>query len=240
VTQQVLKARYIIELANVQIPNPTVDFVFEATGSDTSLDFSDSTSNPLIVLNNFWSSLGPGQTHQLSNYMSSEAVRSYGNTVEWYDITAHLDGSPAGSPVRIDTPGWSGIIMGSTDLHPALCGVAAYRRAYGTAQEVVGHTRPRARDRGRIHIGPLRDVAMASGTGQAAPAFQLDLLGAMSGLAGTHNFGLHNQFNWVQWSRMNASVGNISQIATQYGLGVDRRRVDESNSRVLGWEPLET
>jgi hypothetical protein len=235
VTQQVVKARYIITLGNVQMPNPTVDFVFEATGSDTTLDFTDFVANPLLVLNNFWTSLAPSQTHQMSNYFSSEKTRSLANSVEWYDITGHLDGSPAGSPFRIDAAGWSGIIMGSTDLHPALCGVLAYRRTYGTAQEVSGHTRPRARDRGRVHLGPLRDVAQEDGTGQAAGAFQDDMIAAANGLAGTHNAGLHNQFNWVQWSRMNASVGNIADTATQYGLGVDRRRVNEQNTRVLGW-----
>jgi hypothetical protein len=236
VTQQVVKASVIIAMANPQIPNPSMDFVFEATGSETTLDFTAS-DNPLIAISHFFAAVAIDQVKPVCAYFSSEYNRANPSSVEWYDITAHLDGSPAGSPFRIDSLGFSTDSSGTADLHPALCGVLAYRRAYGSAPEVSGHTRPRARDRGRVHIGPLTNACQADGTGKMGVQFKADLTVAAGTLATTHNLGAANQFAWVQWSRMNASVGNIADIATQYGLGVDRRRVDESSTRVLAWAP---
>jgi hypothetical protein len=237
VTQQVVRCVWSFPSVNPQIPTPSVDFVFEATGSETTIDWSDSV-NPLYAIDGFWNTPAGGFTSGLGVYFSSEFPGGTGvTTIETYDITAHLDGSPSGSPMRIDSGNLGVTRTGASDLHPALVGVLAYRRTYGSAPEVLGSTRPRARDRGRIHIGPLRNSAMLNGTGQADSGFIGLMKAAANELAHTWNFGAGNQFNWRQWSRKNASVGSIDFLASQYGLGIDRRRVDESNSRVLPWTP---
>lgn len=236
-TQQVVKCVWSIQSTSIQVPTPSIDFVFEATGSSTTIDWTEGGSSvtPIDAISNFWNHVGGGASFPLCTYLSSEFPRGATPVIETYDITAHLNGSPTGSPMRIDAGYLETPMAGGSDLHPALVGVLAYRRVYGTDPEVSGATRPRARDRGRVHIGPLRSASMADGTGKAALQFQTDLLGAGIDLAVTKNLDSANQFDWRQWSRMNASVGKISFVATQYGLGVDRRRVDESNTRVLPW-----
>lgn len=237
VTQQVVKCRYIIPTLSTAMDDVSVDFIFEATGSDTNLDFT-TAETPGAALDNFWNGTATGQVNPISSYISAEYSRATNAcTLEFYDITAHLSGTPAGAPFRIDHGTLSGAAAG-TDLHPALCGVIAYRRDYGTDQEHAGATRPRARDRGRIHIGPLRAAALADGTGKATPGFASDLLQAAKGLAQVKNALSANQFNWVQWSRKNASVAPIADVAMQYGLGILRGRVDEQNTRILGWQSV--
>jgi hypothetical protein len=233
-TQQVVKCVWTLGSTNPQMPSPSVDFIFEATGSSTTIDWT-AADTPLTEINFFWNGTAGGMHAPLCHYLSSMYPRPAAPTIETYDITGHLNGSPTGSPIRIDTDYLGSGMTGTADLHPALTGVLAYRRVYGADPETSGATRPRARDRGRIHIGPLRNNCMDDGTGKADTNFQADLLIAAGVLAVTHNAGAANQFDWRQWSRMNASVGRIAFIATQYGLGIDRRRVDESNTRVLPW-----
>jgi hypothetical protein len=62
-----------------------------------------------------------------------------------------------------------------------------------------------------------------------------DLVAAATGLAQTKNALSANQFNWVQWSRKNASVANITYIGAQAGPGYLRGRADEASTRVLNW-----
>lgn len=237
-TQQVVKCRYIIPTTNIQNDNVSVDFILEATGSDTTLDFS-TAETPGTAIDNFWNALASGQSLPLSEYFSSLYSRVAGSaTLEWYDITNHLDGSPAGAPFRVDTGHLSHAAGASGDLHPSLCGVLAVRRDYNSDQEHAGSTRPRARDRGRLHIGPLNSLCMDDGTGKCDVTFANDLIAAAKGLAQTKNALSANQFNWVQWSRKNASVANITEVAVQYGLGILRSRVDEQNTRVLAWSHI--
>jgi hypothetical protein len=237
VTQQVVKCVWSLPSSNPQMPTPSIDFVFEATGSNVNIDWT-ATITPLTVINAFWNELYTGASAVPAAYLSSEYARGATPVIEVYDITAHLDGSPAGSPIKIETDYLVATMLGTSDLHPALVGVLAYRRVYGSDPEVMGATRPRARDRGRLHIGPLRNVAMDDGTGKMHPQFATDLFYAAYGTANTQNPGAANQFDWRAWSRKNASVGRIAFAATQYGLGIDRRRVNETNSRVLPWAPI--
>ncbi len=236
-TQQVIKLRVIIPTTNVEMDNISNDFVIEATGSDTTID--QDTGGVQAAINTFYNSNVTGQTNALSQYLSSEySTVAEACSIEWYDITAHLSGTPAGSPIRIDSFTNSGGPLSGTDLHPALALVGAYRRDYGTDLEHSGSTRPRARDRGRLYIGPLNAFAQNDGTGKAKPVAATDVIVAMKHLATTHNSGSANQWNWVQWSRKNASVGNIAFAGSQYGLGLQRRRADEQATRVLSWSAV--
>jgi hypothetical protein len=220
---------------NIEMDNVSVDFIFEATGSDENLDFA-MAETPGAALHDFWNS-STGRVATLGSYLSSLVDRtSNAVTIEWYDITAHLDGSPAGAPFRIDQATIEESAHDSSvDLNPALALCGAVRRAYGSDAEHVGTTRPRARDRGRIYVGPLNNWCQDLGTGRTRAAVASDLVISMERLAATHNSGNTNQFNWVQWSRKNASVGQIEFVATQYGLAIQRRRTDEQNTRVLSW-----
>jgi hypothetical protein len=57
----------------------------------------------------------------------------------------------------------------------------------------------------------------------------------MNALAKTQGTGTPAQFNWVQWSRRNAVVKAITNIALDYGIAVIRKRADTVINRVLNW-----
>lgn len=234
-TQQVVRLRYIVHTTNVAMDDVSVDFILEATGSDTGLDFA-TMETPGAAIDAFWNTASG--THPVAYYMSNQY--SGATTLEWYDITDHLDGSAAGAPFRIDVGTAWGTRGSTTDLHPALAGVLAYRRDYGTDQEHGPGSRPRARDRGRLYLGPCNQSAMQTGTGdgQISDAFREDIVASAAALAATKNALSANQFNWVQWSRKNASVAPIADVATQFGFGIQRRRTDEQSTRVLPWQAI--
>jgi hypothetical protein len=237
-TQQVVLCRYKIPTINPALDDVSVDFVLEATGSDTNLDFTTSET-PGTAIDTFWNGLSGAQVAKVSSYISDQYSRSTNAcTLEWYDITAHLDGSAPGAPFRIDHGTLGGGELTNSYVPPACCAVLAYRRAYGTDQEHSGATRPRARDRGRIHIGPLTQAAGVYNAGYIFTGAVFDFVEAGKGLAQTKNAISANQFNWVQWSRVNASVAPIAFVGMQAGPGYLRGRADESATRVLNWESV--
>jgi hypothetical protein len=259
--QQVLHAR--VQLASTQqgTDNPSFHFFFEATGSNVNLDFTASgttglIANPEEALIAFFNTSQNGATHTIASYLSADlSVAANASNVSWYDITAHLDGSNAGGPIRSTNFTLAGPGSASA-LPPAACAVLAYRRDYsgdiehgptatipssegaidqGAPATHSGATRPRARDRGRVHIGPLNYGAIGANGGAAGAAFVTDLGKAFDYLAQTHNFGLGAQWNLVQWSRRNASVNPVRWYFVNPYLGIVRRRSDVTESRVHAW-----
>jgi len=253
-TQQVLRARVFLPSTDVNTDNVSMDFVAEATGSDASLDFTD-TPNPLTALTAFFNT--NSGSHPLAYYINSIISRaSNACSITWTDITAHLDGSPAGTPYRTDTF-TLGTSAGTQGMPAQLAACVALRRAYGSDLERgasaslpsderaidegapsthTGITRPRARDRGRIYFGPLNLNPLNSSTpGTWDNTFKTDIVNACQALYSTFNGGTHNQFNFVLWSRRNASVGDVAFVYLNEGVATQRRRGDTTQSRVHAW-----
>lgn len=248
-TQQVAHARVIFTSSNVNVDNSSFGLTFEATGSDTALDFTDSET-PTTAVTTF--------VNGFATLISDAISRSTNATlIEWYDVTANLNGSPAGAPFRTDAF-TLGASSGAESMPPGLAACVSYRRAYGTDSEHgvsaaiptgdravdegapsthTGITKPRARDRGRLFIGPINLSMLASSAqdGEMAPGAVTTIESAVNGLANTKNALSHNQFNWVQWSRQNASVANVAFYSMPYGISYQRRRADEQLTRVSSW-----
>jgi hypothetical protein len=123
-------------------------------------------------------------------------------------------------------------------MPPQCAAVLAFRRDYGTDIEHVPPARPRSRDRGRLFVGPLTSLVQGTGGGNLAALFVEDLYLAAGRLFDDHNPVQHNQFNVVQWSRRNASVGIVEWDYVNEDLGVVRRRADVTQSRVHNWLPV--
>lgn len=253
-TQQVCKARVVLPSIVNGTDNCSMDFTFEATGSDTGLDFTDSITPQSALTDFFNTAVG---SEPVAYYLSSDLSRaSNACSISWTDVTAHLDGSPAGTPFRTDffTLGASG---GGFPMPPQFAAVVAYRRDYGSDLEHgasaslpssesaidqgapathTGVTRPRARDRGRIYVGPLTSLVQGStGGGTWAATFATNLVDSFNSLANTQNPTLHNQFNLVQWSRRGASINSVRWYYLDENGGIIRRRGDTTQSRVHPW-----
>jgi hypothetical protein len=232
-----------------------MDFTFEATGSDTNLNHTLATT-PQTALLNFFTAIGL-QSHTLGSYLSPDLSRTTNACqINWTDVTAHLDGSNAGSPYRTDTftlPAANS----ATALPGALAAVVAYRANYGGAIEKgpvaslptpddaidygappthMGQTRPRARMRSRLFFGPCESsLTLTTSGGLLYGPFKTDLGIAMAALESTWNSGAANQFNLVVWSKRDAAVHTAKNYFVSEAFGVVSRRSDPSFLRVHNW-----
>lgn len=254
-TQQVIKAQVRFFTSATHTDSSSFDLYFEATGSDSNITMTNpGHDDPPGVIDKFLNhtySVSP-----LSESLSGDISRVTGYQVDYTDITAHLDGSPAGAPFRSDT----GLTLAANTvgiaLPPACAAVVGYRRSYGSDIEKgsptslpsseaaidqgapathIGSPRPRARDRGRFYFGPLASDALATNDGLLAPSFVARLQPAVVDLFTEHNPGRFDQFSVVQWSRRNASVAPVGFYFIGEAMGYIRRRADENALRVHTW-----
>lgn len=227
-TQQVVRARTIIPSRDPLLDGMSFDTYWEQKGSDTNVNLTVVTG----YITTFLSSTVTGQTNSIGSYMDNSLDRSSGVAqIEYYDITAHLNGTPAGSPIGIQSTAVGNAHSGSNPL-PAQCSVVVgYRADYGTDVEFGPGTRPRSRDRNRFYLGPMNSTTIqADGTTGAAklsPFFLADLVPAIEALMTQRSGGTDNNA-MVVWSRKNAAVKDIVAAETRSFLATQRRRVDLS------------
>lgn len=165
----------------------------------------------------------------ISSYMGPAISRSSFPVVRYYDVDGHLNGSPAGSPERIDTGTWSlGGGASSTGLpsEVAVC-LTAYAD-FGSDVEFGPGTRPRARDRARIYLGPLNITAQNTFAGRTKPdgALITNLAEAGARLARAPMGP-----NWVVWSRRSATVKPITSCSVDDAFDTQRRRGERPTAK---------
>jgi len=219
-TQQVVHARVIAATKDTSVDYPSFGLTIEERGTDTSLDLS-ACDTAITAFVNAWAS---NTSFSLSGQM----------TIEYYDVTTHLDGSPAGSPIHLHTGSFSPGAA-SHYMPEGVTAAVSYRADYGTDVEFAPGTRPRARDRNRFYLWPITNLAMSqdAGTGRTilSNTFITTVLNAVSvnllgiGTAPTHVGDL------VVWSRKNASVKPIVDIWMDDRPDYQRRRSDQSTLR---------
>jgi hypothetical protein len=168
------------------------------------------------------------------------------STVEFYNLTGHLDGTPHGSPnfigsLPIASPG----AVQSLPTQLSIC--LSYQRDYGSDPEAGGtgtlptvdsavdvgapatHTgqmRPRSRDRGRIFLGPLSVPAIDMAP---TPSFRPFVKAAVrAGIATAAHVLLDaavaGNTPWVQWSRRGATSGLVTKGFVSDKLAIQRGR----------------
>lgn len=225
----------VVALAVVELPTIGGDpldyshntFTFHAdtgTADDVATNGDD-----LIV--DFYNDLGTGAVNPVCYYLGQQLSRvSNACTIKWYDITGHLDGSPHGSPIHI-----SHFTLGASHgAGPVQEGVAialSFHSAYGTDVEFdnsgTPHTRPRARDRGRVYLGPVDQITMAADetTHRIAVTSDCrdDLACAALQMATDSDV---STAEWVVWSRKRAAVSIVVGGWIDDRFDYQRRRED--------------
>lgn len=230
-TQQVLKAVTKFTSLDPMTDDPSFATYWEQIGEDTGVDQSWVAGQ----IEAFVNTTPTGGVTDMGSYMSSVISRSSGAaSIEFYDVTAHLNGSPAGSPIGIFT-------FTVTDARetPMPCpdGVAqtiGYRVDYGSDVEFGTGTRPRARDRGRIYFGPLDGYCLTQESVTKRTIFTAqfinDSLLAMTKLAGTQGpdgSGGLSVNSMVVWTRVGAAVKQpITEVWADDRPDYQRRRSD--------------
>jgi hypothetical protein len=203
------------------------DFVFNAPSTPEAA---------VLAVKDFYNVAGGGATNAVGAWLGSSLSRTTPFTISTYDITAHLNGSPHGSPISVDP-----FTLISNSAAPSLpdqiAVVLSYHAAYGGALETgpsgaiptdasairqgapathTGRTRPKSSLRGRLYVGPLVQAA-ENGVGQVSVTCGGDMAKQAVTL-------MTAALGWCVWSRRTASVHNIIGGWTDWDFGVQRRR----------------
>lgn len=245
-------AQQILVTAHVPSKDSSLDgftnaFAFETTGTVVP-------GNLLPIMNNvaaFYNNAGTGGTNAVGKYLGPSLDTTSGHLLcQVYNITGHLDGTPHGSPIAssgytLTSPTGSNALpegvacclnfqsdygidveFGPSGSIPTPADIIA---DYGAASTHTGKTRPRARDRNRIYIGPLNASATqnaSTGRCQFTSQFITDVLAALFSLSGTISDGSGNSYNLRQWSRRNASCKIPTEAWCDDRPDYQRRRAD--------------
>lgn len=180
-----------------------VDFVFDndATSSSETTDIRDA------LVDFFNATTGTGFT--LAHYIGySRSRASAASKINIYDLDGHLDGSPHGSPTFAYT---FTLGAGDTDRvieNPAQVAlVLSFHADLSGLVEESGATRPRARRRGRVYIGPL-DNLNANAQAVDGPVIPSDnLINTLASAAS--DLLAASGVIWSVWSRANAAVYEV-------------------------------
>lgn len=171
-------------------------------------------------LSAFYTAVGTGGSAAIQSWLGNSIQTTSGHEIVYYDITGHLDGSPHGAPIA--TAPLSITSTGATCLPDELAACVSFHGDYGTDVEFSGVTRPRARHRGRVYIGPLSTSAIvnASGTHAVNVTNQLcvDFAAAAGDLMGDPTY------TWSVWSRARATLDVVVAGWVDNAFDVQRRR----------------
>lgn len=195
----------ILESLDSTVDNASIGLVFDGSGT-TSFG---GLAPVFTALETFWNSTYLTQSASIAHYISEVMSRSTNaSQMEVYDITGHLDGSPHGAPVAIHN--WTlGTTDNTTSYPEGVAATVSFRADYGTDVEFGPGTRPRARDRNRVYIGPLNGYAFTTDVTTHRclldPTFVSNLLKALNGISQTIDLS-GGDWNLRVWSRKNAGV----------------------------------
>lgn len=182
----------------------------------------------------FYRDTGVGQTLSIGKYLAKCIDRGPGKfLIEQYDITGHLDGSPHGPPI-VTVPLDMAVYTGSdADLPAEVAACVSFHADLSAVSEHVGNTRPRARRRGRIFVGPLKaGTATLGGPNEVFldGTFRADLAAAGHNLlAGLTADGAPLQV----WSRVDAVVRPVVGGFVDNTFDTQRRRGLKATLRTL-------
>src|SRR3954451_16985392 len=156
----------------------------------------------------FYNTVHASTSRAIASLMSQSIDRGANKTLtQIYDVTAHLNGSDHGSPVGFGS--WDlGASIGSTNALPSELAIClSFHAAYGSDQEFGSGTRPRARDRGRIYLGPWNDGGVAHDTttniSRPGVGYSDVIIESASILMGA------TTPSWAVWSRKNAVANPV-------------------------------
>ena len=214
------------------LPGASWDFTYGAqSGSPLGTDVQQLAGFVTASI----SSVPSGGVSAPAKFLSS-TLNSTANAQTWeaYDVSAHLDGSPAGSPVTLGS--WT--LTGNTNVGnmPEECAIAITMQAgYGTDVEFAPGARPRARDRGRNYFGPcavtLTVLTDINGRTGIIPQCQKDL-GFWIKAINTYTSAA-SSINWqlAVWSRKSARLKTLNDVWIDDRFDSQRRRAGKSGNK---------
>lgn len=158
----------------------------------------------------------------ISRYIGNAINRSDLPVVRIYDVTAHLSGTPAGSPVAMRSfPAPLTGAASATDLPSEVACAVSFQADYLADPEFGPGTRPRSRDRARVYVGPLNLTAAATTLGICRP--DPDLRNNLAQSARRLALG-GPLAQLVVWSRRGATAKQVKYVWVDDAFDTQRRR----------------
>lgn len=204
---------------------------------DEGLDLLDLTG-PIAAFYNAGQSNGHSVGESIGPSISRAASA---HTISVYDVTAHLNGSPHGSPIAVDATTLLPVAAAS-ELPREVAVVLTLRGVDWEEQPIERPDGPdsdsapdrmRARHTGRLYIGPLANdagvVAMVGGQARPVGQFTTTLRLAAEKL---HDDLVASGFlGWCVWSRKDAAFYELVNVETDDAFDTQRRRGADPTGR---------
>lgn len=213
-------------VANYCVNNFT--FRTATSGAPTGSEL-DAIASALDV---FYNTASGGAAHAVCNGLSTVLAHSSAvDEIKYYNITGKLHlGDKHGSPVRVDPFTLGSAIGTGSNLPSEMSVCVSAHTAYLTDPEFGEGMRPRARDRARIYLGPLRDAMVTLDSNHEPridPAWRTSFANAAAALVADTGT------TWTVWSRANATTNVISSGWVDDAFDVQRRRGPKANTRTV-------
>lgn len=209
------------------IPEDNVQnsFAFHVSGGPGSAEGDNITER----LAHFYNDPGSTGTNPIRDYLARsidadvQAVK-----LQHYNITGHLEGDPHGAPYYETSFALTN--TAETALPDEIACVLSFNSSYGSDVEFgAGGTRPRARDRGRIYIGPLATNTLTTASTTHEVMFEEDFLTDVVAAASDLKGDL--EIVWSVWSRVDAVLKPVVHIWADNAVDVQRRRGTKATAR---------
>ncbi|HWI05623.1 MAG TPA: hypothetical protein VNT52_17585 [Acidimicrobiales bacterium] len=213
-----------------------------AVAGPSALD-AGAASAIAAAVRDFYITVPTGQTQRVRDMLSPVLDNGTDRcTVDVYDISNHLDGSPHGSPI-FTLPFTLAAPNGGTALPSEVAIVASLHAVDRSLQRVsvpdgppgpTGDTRPRQRFTGRIYVGPLNTQATdaASGTVRVSSIASALIRQGILTLARNIRSNSPVLANLGIWSRADATVRAISHVKVDNAFDTQRRRGERASSAI--------
>lgn len=234
-----------VELPSVSgIPEDTIVNDWVVPNLD-STDPIETASAVTLHFEDFFNLASP-EGLQLAAFIGASRTRATnGCSIKCYDIGGHLDGSPFGSPYRVDTFTLAGA-DGSANLPEEVAAVITMRasgwdtalvEAPDGADPGSAKDRPRQRHSGRVFLGPLKASTLTTdGTtgvtrfaSSGAGTFLQQVLAAVDRL----NTGVVEEVSegLGVWSRVDGVVRQAVRVEMDNAFDTQRRRGPRATAR---------
>lgn len=233
-TFQNLKLNVSFSTLDPIVDSPSFDLSYFTTFVTADIyDVNDLCNTVMLSLH----TIPSGGSVSPAGYMHTVIDRGAGKTmITVYDVTTHLNGSPAGSPVLRVTGALTSAAVGG--LVPAgCCAVVTMQAPYGSDVEFAPGARPRARDRGRIYFGPIGNSAIADDSSSKrtyfTSTFRNDMCQWIKSI-NTFTTTTHSAvYNLGVWSRKNAAMKSLQEVWVDERVDYQRRREDQGVFRTV-------
>lgn len=140
------------------LPEDSFTNDFSWITSDYSGYLEDLTARVVTFYNDV--QVVPGDDNAVAAFIGAAVPRTTDAIiVNHYDVTTHLSGTPAGSPVSVGNFTLGAAVAETTYLPTEVAVKATWHADLSGIPEVSGATRPKARRRGGLFLGPLTDAA---------------------------------------------------------------------------------